>query len=135
MPEYSFRCSDPDCAASFSRVLAIVNRNAPQDCPECGEPAEKQVSPGVGGVLRGDVWPGKNMTVKRQMAERRARVGEREYQLKMDGPQVRLTPNVDGEQVDSWSDAARLAASKGKDPSGYERKARLEKNRGKRGSA
>lgn len=132
MPEYSFRCSGPDCGSVFAKSLAIANRNAPQDCPKCGEPAEKTIAPGVGGVLRGDVWPGKNMTVKQQMAARRARVGEREYQLKMDGPQINLSPNVEGEQVGSWEEAAKLAASKGKDTREYDRRARLAKNKGMR---
>lgn len=132
MPEYSFRCSGPACGAVFAKNMAIVNRNAPQDCPKCGEPAEKQIASGVGGVLRGDVWPGKNMTVKQQMAARRARVGEREHQLKMEGPQANLVPNVDGERVDSWDEAAKLASSKGKNPQEYERRAHLAKNKGKK---
>ena len=101
MPEYVFKCSSDECGAGFFKTLAIVNRNAPQDCPDCGEPADKKIAPGVGGVLRGDVWPGKNITVKKQMSDRRERVGQREHQLKMDGPQFNLAPNVGGERVDS----------------------------------
>jgi hypothetical protein len=41
---------------------------------------------------------------------------------------VRLTPNVDGQRVESWSDATKLASSKGKDTSGYEGLARKENN-------
>lgn len=132
MPEYVYKCSNDECGEGFSKTLAIANRNAPQVCPVCEAPAEKQVAAGVGTVLRGDVWPGKNIRVKNQMRERRARVGEREHQLKMDGPQFDLAPNVEGERVDSWDEAAKLAASKGKDTKLYERNARKAKNRGKR---
>jgi putative FmdB family regulatory protein len=132
MPEYAYRCSDDECGTAFFKTLAIANRNEPQECPDCGAVGKKQIAEGVGGVLRGDVWPGKNIRIKRQMAQRRAQVGEREHQLKMDGPQIALTPNVDGEQVDNWDEAAKLAASKGKDTRGYEQKARQARARGKR---
>lgn len=131
MPDYSFKC--PACSTAFIQSLTMAKRNEPQDCPDCGEgPAEKVIAPGVGGVLRGDVWPGKNIRVKGQMAARRARVGQREHQLKMDGPQFDLAPNVGGERVDSWGEAAKLAKSKGKDTSKYEDRARKVRTRGKR---
>ena len=132
MPEYAYKCSNEDCGLGFFKTLAIVNRNEPQDCPECGASADKKIAPGVGGVLRGDVWPGKNIRVKKQMAERRSRVGQREHMLKMDGPQFELAPNVGGERVDSWTEAGRLAASKGKDTREYEKRAQKAKQRGNR---
>ena len=132
MPEYAYRCSDDECGSGFFKSLAIVNRNEPQKCPECEAPATKQIAGGVGGVLRGDVWPGKNIRIKRQMAARRSKVGEREHQLKMDGPQFDLAPNVEGERVDNWNEAGKLAASKGKDTRGYDSRARKAKQRGRR---
>lgn len=132
MPEYAYKCSNEECGSGFFKTLAIVNRNEPQQCPECESPATKVIAEGVGGVLRGDVWPGKNIRVKNQMHERRRAVGEREFALKMDGPQFQLAPNVGGERVDSWDDAAKLAASRGKDTSEYEKRAYQSKQRGKR---
>jgi len=132
MPEYAYACSDDDCGTGFFATLAIVNRNEPQVCPKCGEPADKKIASGVGGVLRGDVWPGKNIRIKRQMARRRNAVGEREHQLKMDGPQFNLAPNVEGDRVDSWDEAGKLAASRGKDTREYEKRAREARSRGSR---
>lgn len=126
MPEYAYTCSG--CGGNFTRRLEMSKRHDPQTCT-CGEVAEMVVGEGVGTVLRGDSWPGKATRVKNQMAERRARVGLREEQLKREGPGVRLLPNVGGEQVDSWAEATRLAASRGKDTSGYEGKARQEKQK------
>ena len=134
MPEYAFRCSKEECNTGFFKNLAIVNRNEDQVCPTCSSPADKVVAEGVGGVLRGDAWPGKNIRIKNQMHERRQRVGEREHVLKMEGPQCNLTPNVGGEQVDSWEDASRLAASKGKDTTEYDKRARQAKQRGRKAS-
>ncbi len=132
MPEYAYACSDDECATGFFKNLAIVNRNEVQACPTCDAPAVKKIAEGVGGVLRGDVWPGKNIRIKRQMALRRARVGEREHTLKMDGPQFNLAPNVEGERVDSWDEAGKLAASKGKNTREYKNRARKDKQRGNR---
>lgn len=132
MPEYAYRCSDSECGSGFFKTLAIVNRNEPQSCPTCSTTSEKVVAEGVGGVLRGDAWPGKNIRVKNQMRERRSAVGEREKVLKIDGPQFNLAPNVAGERVDSWGEAARLAASKGKDTTEYDKRAHTDKQRGKR---
>lgn len=132
MPEYLFKCDNADCGMGFTQTLAIVNRNTPQECPKCHGPSNKVVAEGVGGVLRGDAWPGKNIRVKNQMHDRRQAVGERELALKMDGPQFELAPNVGGERVDSWDDAAKLAASVGKDPTEYEKRAHKVRQRGKR---
>ncbi len=40
-------------------------------------------------------------------------------EMKRDAPAVTLAPNVDGERVDSWSDAQKLAKSKGKNADSY----------------
>lgn len=134
MPEYAFKCSNEECGTGFFKTLALVNRNEDQACPKCSSPADKVIPEGVGGVLRGDAWPGKNIRVKNQMHERRQRVGEREHVLKMEGPQFNLAPNVGGERVDSWDEAAKLAASQGKDTAEYEKRARQAKQRGQRAS-
>jgi len=132
MPEYAFKCSTETCGMAFFENLAIANRNADVPCPTCKGGSIKQVTTGVGTVLRGDVWPGKNIRVKNQMKERRERIGQREHVLAMDGPQFELAPNVEGQRVDNWEEASKLAASKGKDTSGYEQKARKARQRGNR---
>ncbi len=133
MPEYSFACGA--CSHRFDVTLPISQHADPQTCPECAAvPVVKQVSDGVGMVLKGDVWPGKNIRIKNQMADRRAAVGRREHQLKMDGPGIRLAPNVGGERVDSWDEAEKLAASKGKNTASYGDQKRKEVSR-RRGKA
>lgn len=126
MPSYNYEC--PDCAESFERFLSIQDRDSVVECPVCGTVSEKRVAGTVGGVLKGDGWPGKNIRCRADMSARRERVGRKEEQIRRDGPMLRLAPNVDGEEVDSWSEAQRLAASKGKDTALYADKARQEKN-------
>lgn len=87
--------------------------------------ANKLITP-IGFVLKGDGWTGKNIRVKNQMREKNKRLKSKERDYKGDGMVPTLAPNVGGERVDSWSDAAKLAKSKGKDTSGYDKLARKE---------
>jgi hypothetical protein len=66
------------------------------------------------------------MTIARQMADKNKKLAVKEDEFKKEGPGMRLAPNVAGERVDSWKEASKLAASKGKDASGYEALARKE---------
>jgi hypothetical protein len=105
----------------------LADFDQPQLCG-CGtqDPAKRVITQPVGFVLRGDGWSGKNIKIKRQMAKRRERLAVKENELKQDGPGVRLAPNVNGERVDSWSDAQKLARSKGRDGSSYDKLVRKE---------
>ena len=126
MPTYTYRC--PGCSTQFDLVLRLAEYNQPQDCPECGEsPAKRIIASPVGFVLRGDGWSGKNIKIKGQMAKRRQRLAGKEHEQKMDGPGMRLAPNVDGERVDSWAEAQRLAKSKGKNSGSFDKRVRKER--------
>lgn len=124
MPVYTYMCDS--CETPFEKTLRMSEYADPQDCPECGVgPARKTVAD-VHFILPGDGWTGKNNRIKGQMAARRAQVGEREKVLMKEGPNTRLLPNVDGERTDSWKEASKLAASKGKDTTGYDKRAKSE---------
>lgn len=125
MPTYAYNCEA--CGLDFDKILSISRYDEPQACPDCGvSPAKKQVVvPNF--ILKGDGWDGKNHSIARQMKKKNERLAGKEREFKNDAPGVRLAPNVNGERVDSWSEAAKLAKSKGKDTSGYEARARSEK--------
>jgi putative FmdB family regulatory protein len=126
MPTYTFKCEA--CDHQFDRILRLAEFDDPQACPECAViPAKRIIGGPVGFVLRGDGWTGKNLKIKSQMAKRRAGLAAKEREIKNDGPGVRLAPNVGGERVDSWSEAQRLAKSKGKDTSSYDKMIRKER--------
>lgn len=118
MPIYAYRC--PSCGADFDKVLPISRHNEPQTCPECSHhPATKVITP-VGFVLKGDGWAGKNNKIANQMRKKNERLDAKQEERKRDAG-VRLAPNVEGERVGSWSEASKLAKSKGLDTSGYDR--------------
>ncbi len=117
MPIYEYEC--PKCHTEFDRTLKFSQYKEPQVCPECGMVAEKIVSSSHF-VLKGDGWPGKDMKVTGQMKARRKKIEQKEKDHVAPQAGMKLVPNVRGEITDSWSDAKKLAASKGKDSSSYD---------------
>ena len=124
MPTYNYECAA--CSNGFEELIPLAQYQEPQPCPECGELAPRVLGAFPGTVFRGDGWATKNNRVAGQMAERRKRAGAKERDLKGDGMVPTLAPNVGGERTDSWSEASRLAKSKGKNTSGYDQRARKE---------
>jgi len=98
--------------------------DAPQVCPECLTQVTKSISV-TDFVLAGDGWPGKNLKIKGQMGRKNRKVS-RKQKDHWAGKTPTLTPNVGGEQVDSWSEAKKLAGSKGKNTGSYEPSIRKE---------
>jgi len=116
MPTYDFLCSS--CENRFTKSLRMSERDQETRCPDC-EAVGKRVPSLPQFILVGDGWTGKNLKIKQQMAEKNSKLEMRQNEMKRDAPSVTLAPNVDGERVDSWADAQKLAASKGKNADSY----------------
>lgn len=72
-------------------------------------------------IFKGDGWSTKNERIKAQMRKKNEKLDARQNEMRNDtNVGGRLTPNVDGERVDSWSEAQKLAKSKGKETASYE---------------
>ena len=110
MPIYEFQCKK--CFKNFEMILPITEYSAAQVCPECGNPAKRLVSLSDF-ILKGDGWYGKAQRIKGQMKKKNERILERQKD-RYHGTGPCLQPNVGGEHVDSWKDAQKLAADKGK---------------------
>jgi putative FmdB family regulatory protein len=123
MPTYEFSC--PSCEHDFERILKLSEYETPQLCPQCGAVSRRWVSK-TSFVLAGDDWPSKALRVKGQMSRKNRRL-DRKMKDHREPLSQRLSPNVGGERVDSWAEAQKLAASKGKDASSYEPFVRQEK--------
>jgi putative FmdB family regulatory protein len=124
MPIYEYECLS--CQHPFDALLSVANRDEPQPCPECGGESKKVIS-AVRFNLPGDDFPGKNNRIAGQMKDKNKRLTAKQNQAKRDGKVPSLVPNVEGEQTKDWKDATKLAKSKGKDTTGYDRRARVEK--------
>ncbi len=129
MPIYEYQCGE--CELHFEQRLPIAQHDEPQDCPACGAPGANKLVSAVGFILKGDGWAGKNNRIKNQMARKNKRLDTKTDEMKRDAPVVSLAPNVDGERVASWSEAKKLAASKGKETSGYDSYIRRDKAGGR----
>jgi putative FmdB family regulatory protein len=128
MPTYTYECKD--CGEPFEKILKLAQYKDPQDCPFCNSANTiKTITGAPGMILKGDGWSGKNLRIKRQMQEKNKRLAAKEREYKGDGMIPSLAPNVGGERVDSWSEAKKLAADKGKDTSGYDRYIQKEKSK------
>lgn len=126
MPTYAYKCGS--CSSYFDRILRLSQCDDPQTCPECGEGPASKVITAPNFILQGDGWPGKNEKIKNQMRKKNERMDKVMDERRRDAPGLKLAPNVGGERVDSWSDAAKLASSKGLDTSGYDSYARKEQS-------
>lgn len=124
MPRYDFACEA--CGEVFERSVPVSEFDKPQPCEQCGAPGCQRLLSAVGFVLKGNSWPGKNLKIAGQMADRRRKALQKQDTLKREAPGMTLAPNVGGERVDSWSEASKLAASKGLDTTLYQKKAAAE---------
>jgi len=119
MPVYNFKC--PNCLNGFDLDLPMSESKNAQACPDCGIMSKRLLSSNIQFALSGDSWPGKAVKVRGQMAEKNRKL---KYRQSEHHPTVELIPNVDGEQVDSWADAAKLAKERGKNVASYEARKR-----------
>jgi putative FmdB family regulatory protein len=116
---YQYKCSQ--CDTEYECRIPMDDHAIPQPCPECGVENPKLFKPTTNMIFKGDGWSTKNERIKNQMRKKNAKLDARSEEMKRDtNVGGRLAPNVDGERVDSWSDAQKLAKSKGKDTSSYE---------------
>jgi len=125
MAIYAYECQM--CGMCFEKQLPMALFDEPQKCPECEGDSKRVVVP-VNFVLKGDGWTGKNLRVKGQMTRKNNRLKRKQQDHVGPGPQ--LAPNVNGERVESWGEAKKLAASQGKSAESYDpliRKERGEK--------
>lgn len=118
MPTYEYRC--PKCEIVVERTLKITQFGTLQTCEDCSTVLEHQVPDGVGMVLKGDGWVGKNLRVRGQMSQKNQRLAQKSTERFREAPGMKLVPNVDGERVESWAEAKAFAASKGKNASSYD---------------
>jgi putative FmdB family regulatory protein len=117
MPTYESKCNV--CNTVFEFVSLLSERNNPRPCPHCSSENTERIISQCGFILQGDNWPGKAIRVAGQMSNKNRRQYKRQEEKKREAT-MNLAPNVEGEKVDSWREAQKLAASKGKDTNSYE---------------
>lgn len=127
MATYPYECADCNHYFEFELNMKDYDSKGVYVCPECGSEHTKRVFTAPYVNFSGDDWASKNNRIQGQMREKNKRLSAKERELKGDGFIPQLAPNVGGERVSSWSEAAKLAKSKGKETAGYEKYAHKEK--------
>jgi putative FmdB family regulatory protein len=107
MATYDYKCKKCE---SLKEVSHSMKENPEVRCA-CGETMERVISGGLGFVLKGDGWAGKNIKQKNDQLQKRKEAGKR-MALNYDIPQI--VPNYNGEVCKSWDEAKLLAKEKGK---------------------
>jgi len=117
---YDFLC--PKCGNVQEGRCSISKADSYHpECEECGTPTNKTfIAKNFEGqlVLKGD-WDSK---IAKETKHRLARSAEMKKKQRDNHPVPKLAPNVDGERVESWSDAKKLAKDKGHDTRNYDAK-------------
>ena len=127
MTTYPYECED--CGHQFEIQMKMSDYDSTKKppCPACDSASVFRIYTSPMISFPGDGWATKNNRIAGQMKNKNKRLAAKEREMKGDGMVPKLAPNVDGERVSSWSEATKLAKSKGKNTSGYESYARKEK--------
>ena len=131
MPTYEYKC--PKCGTLIETVHSI-KENPDIKCPACLEEKidsvmERQISRNFGGFIFKQWTESKNYSFKKQKDQESKKRKLKEIERYGTGP--RLQPNVAGMEVDSWSDAKKLAKEIKADTSTYDSYISKEKNTSK----
>jgi putative FmdB family regulatory protein len=116
VPRYDYRC----IACSFTEeYVHSMNENPVFICPKCNGqniPMERLISYNPHFIIKGGSVA-KEWKEERYRTKRSKDLGVRQLDRYGSGP--RLKPNIAGIEVDSWSDAAKMAKEAGINPDSY----------------
>jgi len=130
MPTYDYRC--PDCG-TVQEVIHSIKKDPIVECPKC---VEDGTSVQMSRVITGGAGFNLGSTETMGWREKRLRVKKNASlslkQMERYGTEgTPLVPNVDGQATETWSEAAKIAGSKGKDTLSYAKKVAEEKHTSK----
>lgn len=127
MAIYPYECESCETSFEIEMSMSKYDSKTKFACPACDSEETRRIFTVPYVNFSGDGWATKNNRIAGQMRDKNKRLAVKEREQKGDGMVPTLAPNVGGERVGSWSEAAKLAKSKGKDTTGYERLARKDK--------
>jgi putative FmdB family regulatory protein len=133
MPTYEYLCHK--CGV-VQEVIHSIKETPVITCEKCPskEPLERLISHNISGfILKGGTaaihWKEKRLKMKK-----RAELGVKQIDRFGSEGGTKLKPNVGGTEVESWSDASKLAKEAGLNTESYKPMVEKEKNLDKSGS-
>jgi len=120
MPTYEYKCS---ACQSITEVTHSIKDSPTIECPECLKQdkhtsMERLISVNRGGFIIKGWTEAMAWKTKREKVRKNAELGVKQIERYSNG--VRLQPNVAGMEVDSWSDAQKVAKEAGMAADTYE---------------
>ena len=115
MPTYEYKCTK--CNVVEEHVHSITD--SPEvKCTACGEIMQRMISLNNGGFIMKGGTPAIHWKEKRLRMKKREEVGIRQQRTHA-GKGPKIQPNVAGMEVDSWSDAQKVAKEAGLNHESY----------------
>jgi putative FmdB family regulatory protein len=127
MPTYDYKC--PDCKIVFE-IIHSIKDNSDVFCPDCGKKGkeikmDRLISRNVNGFIFKQWTETQHYRYKRERQKDNKKLNKKQIERYGTGPKVK--PNVAGVEVDSWSDAKKLAKEAGLNTSSYDSHIKNEK--------
>lgn len=125
MPTYEYRCN---ACGTIEEIVHSIKDSPTFRCKKCSssEPLERLISFNRDGFFFRGGTETTAWKEKRHRHKRQAELGVKQVERWGSGP--RLQPNVAGMEVDSWSDAAKVAKEAGMNADSYQ--PHIEKEKG-----
>ena len=129
MPNYDFKCSNEECLHEMEDLFLSFEADLDQiKCEVCGSKADNMSFGGIGTIFKGFVWQTKKEKVNNERETKSKKLDKKQRE---EHAQMQLVPNIAGEEVDSWSDARKLASEAGLDTTNYEKLEEKDKKLGR----
>lgn len=126
MPSYDYRCRE---CGSVQEEIHSIKIDPDVVCNSCGKKGmERLISRNITGFITGDT-EAKLWKEKRHRNQKNKELAVKQIDRYGSGPT--LVPNVEGQEVGSWSEAKKLAKDKGKNASTYDSYVQKEKTTSK----
>jgi putative FmdB family regulatory protein len=115
MPTYDYKCK---VCGKVEEQIHFMNEKPKYKCPACKGAMVKQFTPNIGGFLIKGGTEATHWKEKRMRMSKRETLGVKQKERYGTGPKIQ--PNVAGMEVDSWSDAQKVAKEAGLNSQSYE---------------
>lgn len=112
MPTYNYKC--PSCQ-KVEEKIHLISETPEYKC--CGVVMEKIFTPNIGGFILKGGTAAIHYREKQQRLKKAEKLKEKQKAVHGSGP--RIQPNIAGVEVDSWSDAQKMAKEAGLNHESY----------------
>ena len=123
MPAYDYQCND---CGLIQEITHSIKENPVISCPECGVSMERLISVNTSGFIFKQWTESQTYKISRDKVKQNNNLEMRQIERYGSRGGSTLQPNVAGMEVDSWSDAKKVAKEAGLNTASYDSKIAIE---------